>query len=136
MMFTVHDLTTQELLNARGAFRAYDVGDDELVFVGSRNAPGGQQINVCATHDEIMAELNTRPHVPSSKESRVIRQLKAKTHQSEEWLRAHTTYGQEIALAGNPRKMVSVREYQWIAKAYGKQHASRHYKIQQGVTNG
>lgn len=118
-MFTIHNMTTRELLNARAQTRNCYVGD-ERVFVGSRFAPGGQQINVWATRDEIAYALYGREHVPSKKEAQVIRQLKAKTKQPEEWLRAHPKYGQEIADACTPdRKVVDAKTYQQLTKLYG-----------------
>ncbi len=133
-MFTIHDLTTRELLNAREAARHCSHREDDRVFVGARTAPGGQTYNVWASYDEIVYALSCREHVPSKKEAQVIRQLKAKTKQSEEWLRAHPKYGQEIADACTPdREVVSVQRYQKMVSLMGKQTAAERYKI--GETN-
>lgn len=134
-MFTLQDMTTRELLNARnltrGRYRDDDEDDDEEhVLVGTRRAPGGIEFSVTATRDEIRDALHSREHVPSKVEATVIRRLKAKTKQSEEWLRAHPKYGQEIANAGNStRQVVSSGRYQRLTKIYGKQLTAKQYKI-------
>ena len=117
-MVTLHDMTTRELMNALRLAR--DCYDDDPVHVGSRFVEGGKLVGVWATLDEIRYVLNNRPHIPSKKEAQVIRQLKAKTKQSEEWLRAHPKYGQEIANACTPdRRVVDAQTYQRMAKLYG-----------------
>lgn len=125
---TLHDLTTRELLNAIS--KAHN-GYDDPVYVGHRFVEGGQRVNVWATLDEIRYALTCRPHVPSKKESQVIRQLKAKTKQSEEWLRSHPKYGQEIADACYPnRREVSAVEYVQHKQWYGS-WVDHFFKIKQ-----
>lgn len=127
---TLQDMTTKELINARDRNHGYNYqGDDEKLVIGHRFVTGGAQVTVEATLIEILRELDTRPHVPSKKEATVLRQLKAKTKQSEEWLRAHPTYGQQLADACYPnRRVVSEDYYKRLSRAIGP-GVSKMYKI-------
>ena len=126
---TLQDMTAKELLNARNQARDYEYHDDTLITVGHRAITGGERVTVEATLGDILRELNTRPHVPSKKEATVLRQLKAKTKQSEEWLRAHPTYSQQLADACYPnRRVVSEDYYKRLARAIGPD-VTKMYKI-------
>ena len=133
---TIKDMTTKELLNAKtslapGEFRDGDghLRGTDLVAIGHRVVSGGKVVEVKATRAEIINELNTRPHVPSKKEAQVIRQLKAQTHQSEEWLRAHPKYWQKIVDVSYPnRRAVTKQEYEKLARQHGND-VFKYYKI-------
>lgn len=128
-MTTIYDMTTRELIKALRIARAYYYNDPTPV--GSRLVEGGVLETVWATRDEIIQELSTRPHVPSKKEAQFIRQLRAKTGQTEEWLRAHPRYGQEIADACYPnRREVSAVEYAQNKQWYGS-WVDHFFKIKQ-----
>jgi hypothetical protein len=120
-MLTTSDMTTRELMKAAQNARSYPAWEDGATYhVGTRLLKGGVVCSCFATLDEIIATLNTRPHVPSKREAKTIRRLRAQTGQTEAWLRAHPTYGQEIADAQFPdRRTISQREADQIAKYYG-----------------
>ena len=99
------------------------------VFIGSVTDKGGVEVEIHVTEDELMDELKKRPHVPSKKEAKLIRSLKAKTGQSEEWLRAHPKYGQEIVEVTNPNRVeVSKKEYTKLLPLTNKSYMSK-FKI-------
>lgn len=125
---TIKDMTTKELLAALDACRSCDDANP-MVRVGQRAVADGIMAVVNATEDEIRFELSGRPHVPSKKEAKVIRQLKAQTHQSEEWLRAHPKYWQKIMDACYPnRRVVDQQTYTKMVKRYGND-AIKYYKL-------
>jgi hypothetical protein len=122
-MLTVKDMTTRELLSAAKGARAYYAGnvDEGDYFIGQRFVKGGDMAICRATFAEIVSELNTRPHLPSKREGKTIRRLRAQTGQSEEWLRSHPKYGQEIVDAQYPNRTPISSEYAArIAPAYGR----------------
>lgn len=115
-MITIKDISTKELLRTmrRRVCSQYHyeypnfIQSGEKLLVGCRLTTGGISQAVYSTRKELLGELATRPHVPSKAESKVIRRLMSKTGQSEEWLRQHHKYGQEIVGAQYPnRKLVS-----------------------------
>ena len=125
-MITIKDITTKELLISLRAFPDWSSEDCEKYRVGCRLAKGGISQAVYATREEILDELALRPHVPGKIESKVIRRLMSKTGQSEQWLRNHPKYGQEIANAQYPnRKVVSAK---W-AKEFGTRFGSMFGKL-------
>lgn len=125
---TIKDMTTKELLAALESCRGHDE-INPTVRVGQRAVADGIMAVVNATEDEIRFELSGRPHVPSKKEAKVIRQLKAQTHQSEEWLRAHPKYWQKIMDACYPnRRVVDQQTYTKMVKRYGND-AIKYYKL-------
>lgn len=113
-MLTLKDLSTRELMSVRKNTHGWDWPGDEPFAVGQRVVAGGAVEVVTATLGQVLDELNTRPHVPSKKEAKVIRRLRAQTGQSEEWLRAHAKYGQEIADAQWPNRRIVTK--QWAEK--------------------
>lgn len=138
-MITIKDISTQELLTSISGKRYNDItNDEEEIFVGFRLVPGGtvempMSESVYATRTEIKAELALRPHVSNKAEGKLIRKLMAQTGQSEEWLRAHPRYGQEIFEIGNcngkKRKTISKESYVEASKYYTKPSMEYRYKI-------
>jgi hypothetical protein len=128
MSITIKDISTRELLDIR--LNQY-YPDGEVILVASRLGKGGEVHNVYATLDEIRRELSNRPHVCGKKEGKLIRRLKAQTGQSEEWIRAHPRYGQDIvdAQQTTPRRVVTKERFDVIATWYSKDVAEKHYKI-------
>lgn len=123
------DVSTRALLKAKNGFHNLMVETDEpeymddKVFVATLMDKGGVPVNLYATENEIWGELSRRPHIPSKKEAGVIRSLKAKTRQSEEWLRKHPKYGQMIAEAEYPnRKEISPEEYTRLRRITSKNY--------------
>jgi len=51
------------------------------------------------THEQIKAELATRPHIPNKNEAKALRRIMAQTHLSEEQVRATPKYQAELAEA-------------------------------------
>jgi hypothetical protein len=122
-MITIQDLTTRELLQARDTYRNryYTDEDEDQLLIGKRLVEGGNEEHVVGTMADIMAELNRRPHVSTKMEAKLIRRLRAQTGQTEEWLRAHPKYGQEIADAQRPNRQVIGASYaKTIAPLLGK----------------
>lgn len=127
-MITIKDISTRELLDIN--LRTYHP-DGEAIIVASRLVAGGQVENVYATIDEIRRELANRPHVCGKKEAKTIRRLKAQTGQSEEWLRSHPRYGQDIvdAQKTKPRIAISKTRFDQYSSTYLKSMALDKYKI-------
>ena len=138
-MITIKDISTRELLASISSKRYDDItNSEEKIFVGSRLVPGGTaemplSETVYATRYEIKKELALRPHVGGKAEGKLIRKLMAQTGQSEEWLRSHPKYGQEIFEAANcngkARTTISKKQYNSNEAFYGKEFMSRHHKI-------
>jgi hypothetical protein len=131
-MTTLRDLSTRELLNAAKSAHSWSFDEDTpaRIPVGRRLLAGGVVCVVEATLAEILSVLNTREHVPSKAEAKVIRQLQAKTGQSEEWIRAHPKYGQMLADVQFPnRRRISAREAARIAPLVGQRWFGRMYKV-------
>ena len=124
---TLQDITTRELLGIR--LNQYYA--DETILIASRLGKGGEYQNVFATIDEVRQELVKRPHISSKKEAKLIRRLKSQTGQSEEWLRKHPRYGQEIvdAQKSKPRLAVSKQQYDKLATYFGADVAENRYRI-------
>ncbi len=136
-MKTISDMSTKALLLARSDFRGYRgcydfdgcVKLEDKIFIGSVTDKGGAEVEIHVTEDELMDELKKRPHVPSKKEAKLIRSLKAKTGQSEEWLRAHPKYGQEFFVVTKPNRIeISKKEYVKLLPLTNKSYMSK-FKI-------
>ena len=117
---TLRDISTRELLKALPLAVMYcdwysDYGTkldiSKPIFVAKRLLKGGEIYEIFATEIDIRAVLKTRPHIPGKKEAKVIRRLMAKTGQSEEWLRAHSRYGQELVDAQYPNRRIVTPEW-------------------------
>jgi len=94
-------------------------------FVWSRpggvDADGNTFYAVCfATREQVMDELNTRPHVPSGKEGKKLRQLMSKTGMTEEELRAHSKFGMDLGDAGSRRRRVKAKYARELTDRTGK----------------
>jgi hypothetical protein len=131
-IITLYDMSTRELLKALRSvpYERYDrYEDDEIekIRVGSRILPGGEQVSVWATRSEIKGALVGREHVPSKKEGKLLRQLKAKTGMTEAQLRAHPKFGQELVdvQLSQPRRIISKEEAIWYRQVFGSFFATR-----------
>lgn len=133
------DVSTKALLNAKAHANCIsrycyrdEPADDPMcgkVLVATLIDKGAVPVNLYATKEEICGVLQTREHVPTKKEATLIRALKAKTKQSEEWLRKHSKYGQMIADAAQPnRKEIGVKQFQRLAELTNKDYM-RGFKI-------
>ena len=117
---TIHDISTRELRDALRGGDFFTVENVDAIFVATRVTPGGP-VSVYATVDEIKAVLATRPHLNSKREGKLIRRLMATTGQSEQWLRAHPTYGKMIGDASHPhRRPIPKEEYVRLKRVLGK----------------
>lgn len=132
-MITIKDISTRELLIAlriSSQSCCYDfetvMDSEHKILVGSRLTTGGNYQTVYATKKDILDELSTRPHISNKKESKVIRRLMAKTGHSEEWLRQHSKYGQEIADAQYPNRRIVSSDW---AKQYSERFGSMFGKL-------
>jgi hypothetical protein len=128
-MITLQDMSTRELIAAAQP-PYYPCDDTNPVLVGTRLLPGGVPQEVYATLDELTEELKKRPHVSSKLEAKTIRRLRSQTGQTEEWLRAHPKYGQEIADAQNPnRRPVTADWAKRMMPLYGEKIFGRMFKV-------
>lgn len=129
-MKTLKDISTRELLSAYHSRYNKDNADwwertregyvaPEHIF--SRMGPGGVPDNVAASYDAIIAELSTREHIPSKREAKLIRQLKAKTGLSEREIRVQ--FGEKFFPA--KRYPVSVEQYNKYKTLYGTDSMAR-----------
>lgn len=129
---TLKDFTTRELLQAARNERAhghrFDVEHghaEDTVLVGTRLTKGNVPVAVYCKMQELLDELNTRPHVTGKREAKVLRRLQAQTGQSEEWLRAHPRFGQELVDAQYPNRRPCTPEFArrmavYYGSAFGK----------------
>lgn len=129
-MLTLGDMSTRELLNAlrEHPHDYYDPnGEPAQILVGSRRLPGGQFASVWATRDEIKGALVGREHVPSKKEGKLLRQLKAKTGMTEAQLRVSPKLGQELVdvQLSQPRRIINKEEAIWYRQVFGSFFATR-----------
>lgn len=142
-MITIKDMSTAELL---AAFRAGRImpndWDHKLkravpakVFVGSRKVPGGTAEyplyeSVHALVGEIEAELKTRPHIPGKAEGKLLRRLMSETGWTEETLRAHPKFGEQLADAQHPnRRKISRTEAKRLVPILGRRQIGNTCKI-------
>jgi uncharacterized short protein YbdD (DUF466 family) len=126
---TLKDISTRELLRARRDARyGSEYGGDRLKQAGDftkretiafRLVKGGESQSAVATMDELLAELATRPHIPSRSEGKLLRRLMAQTGQSADWLRAHPKYGEMLADHQHPNRRRITKEQ---AARFAKPH--------------
>jgi hypothetical protein len=142
-VITIKDMSTPELLAALRDVKVMPNDWDSdakrpvprKVFVGSRKVPGGTAEyplyeSVHALVGEIEAELATRPHVPGKVEGKLLRRLMAQTGWTEEALRAHPRYGEQLADAQHPnRRKISRTEAKRLVPVIGRRHIGNNFKI-------
>lgn len=127
-------ISTRELLAARRSVRwdsEYDVdrvkagGFTKRAFVASRPVKGGECQGVSATIDELLAELETRPHLPGRSEGKLLRRLMAQTGWTADQLRAHPKFGEQLADNQHPnRRVISKSEARRVQPAVGARFGS------------
>lgn len=132
-------ISTRELLAARRSVRWDSETEGDRVkaggfvkraFVASRLVKGGEYQGVSATIDELLAELETRPHVPSRSEGKLLRRLMAQTGWTADQLRAHPKFGAQLADNQHPnRHRISKAEAARVLPAVGKTHFGNSYKV-------
>lgn len=137
---TLKDISTRELMRALKGLHVLNEGDpeDPLKFAGrferrqriaNRLVKGGDSEACMATESELIAELNTRPHIPGRAEGKVLRRLMAQTGWTADQLRAHPKFGEELADAQYPNRRHIPQS--WAAnyqKVYGESFG-RLYKV-------
>lgn len=134
-MITIKDISTKELLWALRVRSQYQyeypdfIQSGEKLLVGCRLTTGGISQAVYSNRKELLDELATRPHVPSKAKSKVIRRLMSKTGQSEEWLRQHHKYGQEIVDAQLPNRRFVSPEWAKVNSRYYKSMFEKLFKV-------
>lgn len=134
---TLSDLSTRELLNAIRASRSYhrpwfdEDPEDERVYVGHRALKGGDVRSVYATHDEIRAALRLREHVPTKKEGKTLRRLRAQTGMSADQLRVHPRFGQDVvdAQLNRTRKVITAKYARFLSTFMTREAIGIRYKI-------
>jgi ribosomal protein L35 len=62
------------------------------------------------THEQVKAELATRPHIPNKNEAKALRRIMAQTHLSEAEVRAIPKYQAELAEAATAGTKPAVQE--------------------------
>lgn len=124
-MITLKQVTTKELIAQLHTY--YNEG--KLVF--SRVGKGGAQEYLYVDPEDVRKELQGRPHVPSKREAKLIRKLKAQTGRTEADLRKDRKYGPMIVEAdlGQPRKRVMKEEYVKLEQIYGRRFVARRFVI-------
>ena len=128
-MATLQDMHTRQLLNALRSYHyTSEYEESERVFVGKVIAKGGEVEAVYATISEIRAVLNTRPHVSSKQEGKLLRRLRAQTGMSEAELRKHPKYGTMLFNVQHPRRQViSPKQAPWYQMVYQSLFPTRFY---------
>lgn len=135
----VSEMSTRELLKAqrrsyRGAAFGYETHETpEPTFVGKRWLPGNVLGTCHATQSEIRTELATREHIPSKKESKILRQLGAKKKQKKEQVKASAIGAGMLFEVQHPARIqICATQKQFIAfykAALGKKLFAAKYKI-------
>lgn len=133
MSYTLSQVPTRVLLKALGQMRLSHESTDcstKSIFEKRQHVTGrpagvvdGQTVfdSVGATQSEVLAELATRPHVPSKGEGKLLRRLQAQTGMSADQLRAHPKYGAQLADFQHPRRrVITPAEAERVAPVVGK----------------
>ena len=124
------DMSTEELLNALRVYPYEYYEPDDVphkIYVGSRLVKGGERVEVWGTRSEIRGALVGREHVPNRKEGKLLRRLRAQTGMTEEQLRAHPRFGQQLVDVQQsvPRQVISKKQAPWYQKVYGSLFGKR-----------
>lgn len=134
-MIALSKISTRELLKELRSRRSFGIGEEvsgcKPTFIKRGNVAfrlveGGNTDVAVATTAELVAELDTRPHVPGKPEGKTLRRLMAKTGWTEEQLRAHPRFGMELADAQHPnRQKISPSWARQLKSHYGSRFGSK-----------